>query len=108
MKKLRMMISITPTAHAIVELTDQIVSCSLASDTPSVLLTTQKYESLKYPKKSDPTQHATAPSIGLELAAIRIGAEILAAVVMATVPEPWMNLIAVEMISGRMMIGIAV
>ena len=95
---LSMIISTTPTAHAIVELTDQMVSCSLASDTPSVLLTTQKYESLKYPKKSDPTQQATAPRSGLEPAAIRIGAEMLAAVVIATVPDPWMNLIAVEMI----------
>ena len=88
MNILSTIISITPTAHAIVELTDQMVSCSLASETPSVLLTTQKYESLKYPKKSDPTQQATAPRSGFEPAAIRIGAEILAAVVIATVPEP--------------------
>ena len=31
-----------------------------------------------------------------------------AAVVIATVPEPWINLIAVEMINGRITIGIAV
>ena len=32
----------------------------------------------------------------------------LAAVVMATVPEPWINLIAVEMMNGRTTIGTAV
>ena len=34
-----------------------------------------------------------------------IGAEILAAVVMATVPEPWMKRMIVAMMNGRMMIG---
>ena len=37
-----------------------------------------------------------------------MGAEMEAAVVIATVPEPWMKRIAVEITRGRMMIGMAV
>ena len=42
MKILRISTSTTPTAHATVDVTDQIVNWSFASLTPKVLFTTQK------------------------------------------------------------------
>lgn len=95
-----MTIDINPTAQAIVDITEYPPICSLASVRPKDLLTTQKNESLKYEKNREPTQAESVANTGLTPKGIIIGAAIDAAVSMATVPEPWINLIIVAMING--------
>ena len=61
---------------------------------------------MKYEKKHAPIQHANAPRSGFAPAALTIGAQIPAAVTIATVPEPCTKRTSVEMMNGNNTIGI--
>lgn len=71
-------------------------------------MTTQKKLSLKYEKKSEPTQAASAARTGLTFNLVIIGAVIEAAVIIATVPLPCIKRIKVAIIKGNKIGGIAV
>ena len=81
-------IVINPTAQAIVVTIEYPLNCSLASLKPKDLFTTQNIESLKYEKKTEPTQADKVANTGLTPRDNTIGAEIDADVSIATVPDP--------------------
>ena len=68
---------------------------------PNDLFTTQKKESLKYEKNIDPTQADRVANTGSTPNSKTIGAEIDADVNIATVPDPCINLINVDIINGN-------
>ena len=80
-------------------------NCSLTSVMPTILVTTQKKLSLKYENTIAPMHADIVANTGLMLRLARIGAEIDAAVIMDTVPLPWISLITVAMINGTRIAG---
>ena len=63
---------------------------------------------MKYEKKREPTQAASAARTGLTFNLVMIGAVIEAAVIIATVPLPWIKRIKVAIIKGNKIGGNAV
>ena len=103
--KYKIINSTKPTAQAIVVVNDQVLTCSFVSVIPIRRFVTQKKLSLKVEKNSAPIQAARAPSTGLPPAAMTMGAQIPAEVVIATVPEPWAKRIKVAIRKGKTITG---
>ena len=87
--KFRVMTNEPPIAQAMVVGIVQIISCFLTSVTPIRRFTIWKSESLKYPANSDPMVAAVAANSKFTSGIFtNTGADMEAAVIIETVPEP--------------------